>query len=66
LSIVPYLEKKKKLPQGTKENNVKCVFQVSPAVASDPAAGKKQKRDKRPSEFGLKDIKTKDSIQLRR
>jgi hypothetical protein len=31
------------IAEGTKLNNVKCVFQVSPAVASDPAAGKKQR-----------------------
>ena len=59
MSLVTCLEKKKKLPQGTKENNVKCVFQVSPAVASDPAAGKKQKTVRQKTAT-LKDKKTKD------
>ena len=30
------------LPKAPNKNNVKCVFQVSPVAASDPAAGKKQ------------------------
>jgi hypothetical protein len=45
------------IAEGTKLNNVKCVFQVSPVAASDPAAGKKQKE--------TKDIKTKDRFAKR-